>query len=232
MSDLSHLEELLPLLPEAVKKTRFGDSLKLIGPEIADAATRAADAKALIDIAQATLYVTNEQRRERLEDLVDWCSLTAQKLEAAADDSTLRIAKENYSGFKGAQNSLKQAIGEHWDSTRAKTFDPLGSYGEILALVPGLDTLAKDFGACARNAKAVTMSRGPQALRDHIIAMQAEFDRLQRGRAAQVQDPSVGQFLNAIADGRATVDDLTEAVLAWLRQHNATARFRITPSAS
>lgn len=232
MSELNHLESLLPLLPEAVKQTRFGDSLKLIGPEIADAVTRAADAKALIDIAEATSYATNEHRRERLEELVDWCSLTARKLEAAADDSSLREAKENYSSFKAAQNSLRQAIGEHWELMRARKFDPLASYGEILALVPGLEPLAKDFGVCARTAKAVNMSRGPQALHTHVVAMQLEFDRLQQARAAQVQDPSVGQFLNAIAEGRATLDDLTEAVLSWLRQHNATARFKITPSAS
>lgn len=231
MSELSQLQALLPSLPDAVARTRFGDSLKQIAQEVGDVATRAADAKALIEIAAITKFATNEHRTELLEEMTGWCSLTAKALKAADTDLTLREAKDSYGKFKKAQNSLRSALGEHWDAVRRAQYEPLSAYGDILGLVPDLGRLAQGFKDCAVNSRKIGMAQGPQALLAHILAMRAELAGLQQSRSETVKDPSVGEFLNALADRAATLGHLTDEVIVWLREHNAVGRFRVTPLA-
>lgn len=229
MSKLAHLEALLPDLPRAVARTKFGDNLRSISQDIRDVANLAKDARALLAIAVATKLVDLPARRQRVEDMFDACVVAARQFEAAKDDDALRIAKDDYSEWKKSIRALSTAVIEHWENVRSKQFDPLMPYGEILALVPGLAALAQQFVACSRQAKAISLAGGATAMLDKIEAVQSTLRVLQEQRAEQVRDPAVGHFLNAVADRKATLDDVNDEVLRWLRENGGAKRFQLTP---
>ena len=232
MNKIARLEALLPALPNAVARTKFGDNLRSIAQDIRDASTLARDARALLDIAVEIGLIDNPTRRQRIEDMFDASGVAARQFEAAKDDNALRTAKDDYNEWKRSVRALGQAVAEHWDGVRSRQFDPLAAYGEILGLVPGLAPLAKQFIACSLQAKSISMSSGAVAMLEKLQAAKATLRSLQEQRAQQVQDPAVGHFLNAVADRKATLDDVNDDVLRWLRENGGAKRFQLTPIGS
>lgn len=232
MSRIAHLEALLPALPNAVAKTKFGDNLRSIAQDIRDAATLSKDAKALLQIAIEIDLIDIPSRRQRIEEMFDASGVAARQFENAKDDSALRTAKDDYNEWKKSVRSLGLAVSEHWEGVRSRQFDPLAAYGEILGLVPGLAPLAQQFVACSRQAKAISMSSGAVSMLEKITSAKATLRTLQEQRAQQVQDPAVGHFLNAVADRKATLEDVNDDVLRWLRENGGAKRFQLTPIGS
>ncbi|MBN8190197.1 hypothetical protein JF540_26335 [Salipiger thiooxidans] len=227
---LSDAETLLKQLPEAVTRRAFGDRLSKAIHDLGDADHQVDRISALLRTANLTKYGSAQEQADALEDVIHLADKVGKSLEEAEDAETLREAVFEYSkDLKQAIATLDRSIRVHWQSIVRESFQPLIGLGELLASMNVANDLGGRLSACGRQATSVPNSCAASDLHTAISKLFADYAALQSERAAEIGEDEVGEFMNALAEKRATLSMVTPKVQDWLTRHHALDRLAIAP---
>lgn len=230
MSDaLLEAEALLVDLPDAVSRRTLGEQLgKTIG-ELRTAPYQIQRITALIETANLTGFGKPVHQREVLGEMLECAQAVGEALESAEDAKALREAAFEYSNdLNRAIAALERSIREHWRAVATERFQPLIGLGELLSSMNVPNDLGARLMACGRTAASSASAGTAPELHAGIAALSTQYDALQAERAKELGDHEVGDFINALADKRATLAMVTPKVHAWLDAHKALERLGIT----
>jgi hypothetical protein len=227
---LEEAESLLIELPEAVSRRSLGERLSQAVAALKTADHQIGRMKALIAAAEEIGYGKSEHQREALEEMVDCALGVGEGLEAAEEAETLRVAVFEYQdSLTKAIAALERHLREHWRTVSAERFQPMIGLGALLTAMNVANNLGGRLVACGQRGVAATGPSTASELLATIRELSADYDRLQAERAAEIGDDEVGDFINALAEKKATLTMVTPKVLAWLGEHDALDRLGINP---
>lgn len=230
MSDrLQTLEDLLPALPAAADQRRLGDRLTQAMLALREAAQQARRLAAVMRIAEAVGFGVTAEQKADLDELRGAAEDVADALEQADDPDSLRDAVYDYEKtLLPALAKLDRLVRIQWSAVVAQRFQPLVSFGELIAQIDGVAPLGRSLASCGRRAQEAGGTA--EDLATEILTLLKELDQLQAQRAAAIGSGDVGAFLNALAERRATLSMITPEVHSWLQQNQALDRFNVTPA--
>ena len=229
MSDqLQKLEELLPALPAAADQRRLGDRLDQATQTLREATQQAQRLRAVIKISCAVGYGATPDQAEVLQDLRRTALEVAEALDDADDPESLRTAVWDYEKtFLPALANVDRAARVQWKALVAERFQPLITFGDLLAIM-GVGDLGGRMKRCGQRAQMV--GTGPaEQVANEVEELLAEIGRLQAERSTAIGTGDVGEFLNALAERRATLLMITPEVRNWLKDHDALEQFSVAP---
>lgn len=230
MSDaLIEAEELLEQLPDAVSRRSLGERLSQAVHELRSADHQIQRIKALIETAEILDFGNEPHRAETLEDMVDYARMVGSALEKADDPDALRKAVYEYSNdLQRAIAGLERAIREYWRTIVNERFQPLIGLGQLLTSMNVPNDLGNRLTACGKKGLSVLNASSAPDLHVAIKTLLADEEALQAERTAEIGNDEVGDFINALADKRATLAMVTPKVREWLSDHQALDRLGIT----
>jgi RNA processing factor Prp31 len=88
--------------------------------------------------------------------------------------------------------------------------------------------LGQRLKSCAQKGQASVNAGSTKDLRTSIEQLLEEYDDLQDERKEEIGEDEVGDFINALADKRATLAMVTSKVREWLEDHDALDRLGVT----
>lgn len=228
---LDELERLLPELEPAIERRRLGESLGRVVDALRDSDRHVRRFKAILEIARETEFSAEPRQAEALEELMDAAELAADGMIKASTADDLRVVQDEYKKLTEAMTKTdRDGIRPHWERIVERDFKPLDAIGELLERIDGVSDLGRRLVECGRKADESVRSKPPaEALRDNIRRLREDRAALEAERASLTNEPEVDAFLNALAQGRATLRTVTEKVRDWLEQNGALDSFSIRP---
>jgi hypothetical protein len=124
--------------------------------------------------------------------------------------------------------TLERSIRDHWRTVAMERFQPLIGLGQLLTSVNVPNNLGDRLVSCGQRGVASANAGSSAELLTALTALLSEYDALQAERAAEIGEDEVGDFINALADKRATLAMVTPKVREWLADHGALDRLGIT----
>lgn len=124
------------------------------------------------------------------------------------------------------ERDLRSSLSDHWDEHVASQ---LGNVAELLALsqalsnVKGMAALSNEFGQTLL-ALIRTQSRPPSS---DGLELLAKAKDARRTLANSLKPESVSHFLSNVAGGGASLEDVSDDVLEWLRGNGSLDRFKV-----
>ena len=231
MDALDELERLLPELGPSLERRRLGESLGHVVDALRDFDRHVRRLKAILEIAQETEFRAEPRQAEALRELIDAAELAADGMLKAATADDLKIVKDDYKEFVKTMTKIdRDIIRPHWARIVERDFKPLVAIGTLLEKIDGVSDLGHRLVECGRDA-GNSLANMPlvETLRDDIRRLGEERVLLEAERASLTNESEVEAFLNALAEGRATLRIATEKVRAWLEQNGALDSFSIRP---
>ena len=230
MSDaLLEAEELLEQLPAAVSRRTLGERLGKALIELRNADRQVERMKDSLKIAELIKFGGPHHQREVLTGMVDCALSVGEDLEKARDAEALRKAVFEYTtDLNQSIAALERSIREHWRAVVAERFQPLLGLGDLLASMNVPNELGQRLKSCAQKGQASVNAGSTKDLRTSIEELLEEYDNLQDEREEEIGEDEVGDFINALADKRATLAMVTSKVREWLEDHDALDRLGIT----
>lgn len=226
---LDELERLLPELEPSLERRRLGESLGRVVDALRESDRHVRRFKAILEIAYQTDFSGEPRQAEALSELMDAAEMAAEGMLKAAAADDLKIVQDDYAEFaKTMARTDRDNIRPHWARIVEREFKPLGAIGELLGKIDGVSDLGRRMVECSRDASQ-TLARMPpaEALLEDIRRLREERATLEAERDSLTNEPEVAAFLNALAEGRATLRFVTETVRAWLEEHGALDSFSI-----
>lgn len=235
MSDvdaLVELEALLGKLPAAIESRRLGDGLT-------KAKNKLHDSDRLVDRIEALLELANEigldetnPHSEMIEEVRFSALDVGKNLESAGTAADLDKAISRYERELTTEvTQLKRGVSQHWRSVIERQFTPMLSVGTLLDRINPVSDLGKQLNACATEARSTSDSLDGRALLDHVRRLLQLRERLQARRRDELGDGDVADFVNALAEDRATLAMVTPSVRSWLNENDALDRLKVKPGA-
>ena len=230
MSDtLLEAEEFLQQLPDAVSRRKLGERLSQAIQELRNAPRQIQRVAALIETAELIDFGKQPHQAEVFSEMVEWVQTVGEALEDAEDAESLRKAMFEYSNdLNRAIGALERSIREHWRAVANDRFQPLVGLGELLNSMNVPNNLGGRLIACGQQAVSVSNTNSAIELHVALMKLLSDYDTLQAERAAEIGTDEVGEFINALADKRATLAMVTSEVHEWLVNHNALGRLGVT----
>ncbi len=230
MSDaLIEAEELLGLLPAAVSRRTLGERLRNALVELRTSDRQVERIQTSLKIAELTNFGVRPHQREVLTDMVDCALSVAENLESAQDAEELREAVFEYTNdLNRSIATVERSNREHWLTVVAERFQPLLGLGELLTSMNVPNDLGRRLKQCSQNGQASGNFTSTKDLLSNIESLLDEYEELQKERLHEIGEDEVGDFINALADKRATLAMVTDKVHNWLEAHNALDRLGIT----
>ena len=231
MSDiLEEAEALLEQLPEAVTRRKLGERLSQAVVALQTADRQIARIAALLELSQIVDFGKTADQREALHEMKECATEIGTSLENAEDAEQLRFAVHEYeNSLHKALASLERALRDRWRAVAAERFQPLIGIGELLSSMNVSNNLGSRLAECGTKGLASPNTASIIDLLQVVRPLLADYEALQFERAAEVGDDEVGDFINALAERRATLAMVTPKVHEWLRDHHALERLQITP---
>ncbi|WP_189557131.1 hypothetical protein, partial [Mesorhizobium sp. M4B.F.Ca.ET.089.01.1.1] len=126
-------------------------------------------------------------------------------------------------------DKIETSIESAWRKTVRDALGGQAALGEILTSIPGVESLGRELTKLAQRAASLEdHSRAAAARvaeRNKLVAEASELaDRLLNAGVA----PPIATFLVAVAAGPVRLSDLTDDILAWIKDHNALALFTVS----
>jgi HPt (histidine-containing phosphotransfer) domain-containing protein len=227
MSDvLVEAEALLTELPDAVARRKLGERLSKAIVALRTADHQIARMAALLDFSRIVEFDKTADQRAALQEMKECATDIGASLE-----EQLRLAVYEYeNSLPKALAALERAVRERWRVVAADRFQPLIGIGELLTSMNVSNHLGDRLADCGRKGLASIANVGPiTILLDTVRALLADLDLLQDERAAEIRDDEVGDFINALAERRATLVMVTPKVHDWLKEHRALERLGVSP---
>lgn len=226
---LLEAEELLEQLPAAVSRRTLGERLGQALVELRSSERQVERIKDSLKIVRLIKFGGPRHQREVLTDMVDSALMVGENLEAARDAEALRKAVFEYTNdLKQSITKLEHLIREHWRTVVAERFQPLSGLGELLASMNVPNELGQRLKLCSQKGHSSVSAGSINDLLSRIESLLQEYDHLQAERKEEIGEDEVGDFINALADKRATLAMVTPKVRAWLEDHDALDRLGIT----
>jgi HPt (histidine-containing phosphotransfer) domain-containing protein len=221
MSDvLVEAEALLTELPDAVARRKLGERLSKAIVALRTADHQIARMAALLDFSRIVEFDKTADQRAALQEMKECATDIGASLEDAEDEEQLRLAVYEYeNSLPKALAALERAVRERWRVVAADRFQPLIGIGELLTSM----NVSNHLGDRLADVGPITI------LLDTVRALLADLDLLQDERAAEIRDDEVGDFINALAERRATLVMVTPKVHDWLKEHRALERLGVSP---
>lgn len=226
---LGSLETMLEELPEAVDRRKLGDRLTQSLETLKTADPDIGRLTAILDLAELSGYGDTPLQAERLSELQDEAWAVGEALETASTDIDLRQAVLEYEkDFRHMLGSIDLAIRTHWGLFAAERFRPAATLGELLHRIGVESNLAGRMQDCGQRGLAIGSGGSLPELAARARSHLAELEAIQQERAGTIGQGDVGNFINALADQRATLAMVTGEVRDWLERHDALDRFSLS----
>lgn len=227
-STLERLESLLPQLPSAVERRHLGESLRKLIEAIEDSPRQIQRLAAILEIAQETGFRSDVNQAATLKDLIESGREAADMMLMAETPEHLRSVQDSYKEFIFALMNLDRQLRPHWRRIVEQDFAPLSAVGSLLEKIGNASDLGKRLAKCGRQAQEMSDKLSAVEFRDAIVRLLREKTLLEAERTSLTNDSEVDQFLNALAEGNATLLLVTLRVQDWLEKNGALDRFSIT----
>ncbi|WP_128290852.1 hypothetical protein [Afifella aestuarii] len=230
MSDaLVEAEALLEQLPNAVSRRTLGERLEKAIQELSNASHQMQRMTALIQTAELIDFGKQPHQSEALDEMIGCAQMVGKALENAEDAEALREAVFEYSNdLKQAVAALERSIRDNLRTFASERFQPLIGLGELLTSMNVSNDLGSRLIACGREGMSVSNASSAPQLQAAVEAVFDDYDVLQAERATVIGEDEVGDFINALADKRATLAMVTPKVREWLADHDVLERLGIT----
>jgi len=226
---LIEAEGLLTLLPAAVSRRTLGERLGKALVELRTSDRQVERIKGSLKIVKLTNFGVRPHQREVLMDMVDCTLSVGEDLERAKDAEELRDAVYQYTNdLNRSIAAVERSIREHWLTVVAERFQPLLGLGELLESMNVPNELGRRLKQCSQKGQASVNAASIKDLLSNIENLLEEYKILQDERLNEIGEDEVGDFINALADKRATLAMVTAKVHKWLEDHNALDRLGIT----
>jgi len=231
MSDpLVELEQLLPQIAPAVERRHLGEILGQTVEKL-----RASDYvikrfRAVLGISRTIDFKADPNQAAAESELITEGRNLASDLERAQTADDLRDIQAIYGEFARSLANVERQIRSHWSRIVQREFRPLISLGTLLERIGSASELGKKLRRCGEEAIVIRESVSADVLHTEIIRLRNLRASLDAERTTLSRDPEVDAFLNALAEGKATLQMVTERVLVWLRQNDALNQFTVRPS--
>jgi hypothetical protein len=226
---LASLETMLEALPAAVDRRKLGDRLTQSLEVLRTADSVIGRLTAILDLAELSGYRAIPLQAELLSELQKESRAIGEALETASTDIDLRDAVRAYeTDFRPLLHSVELSIRTHWGSFAAGKSRPLSTLGELLHRIGVEPALAGRMKDCGRRGLAIGNGGSLPDLAAHARSLLAELETIQQERASTIGRGDVGDFINALAEQRATLAMVTGEVREWLEHHDALERFRLS----
>jgi hypothetical protein len=225
---LLQAEELVEKLPEAVSRRKLGERLSKSIVELGTSDRQIQRLSTLIQTAELIDYGRAPHQREVLAEVEDCARSVGEALVNAEDAEGLRQAVFEYSNdFIKVIGTLERSVRDHWRALTAERFRPLVGLGELLRSMNVPNNLGDRLVDCGE--RGVSSGNMPSAMDLHsaVTTLMTEYAALQAERAAEIGEGEVGDFINALADKRATLAMVTSTVHQWLERHSALERLSV-----
>lgn len=222
-------EKLLEQLPAAVSRRTLGERLGTALVELRNSDHQIERMESSLKIAELIKFGGPDHQREVLTGMIDWALSVGEDLEKAQDAEALRKAVFEYKNdLNQAIASFERSIRDHWRAVVAERFQPLFGLGELLASMNVPNELGPRLKSCGQRGQASVNAGSTKDLLSSIEDLVDEYDDLQKEREEEIGEDEVGDFINALADKRATLAMVTSKVREWLADHDALDRLGIT----
>jgi hypothetical protein len=235
LAPLDALIAILPQIQKAKERDRLGDALRK--------ATSAAERYAWIP--------------ERLKDLSTLLDATSVKEAAGANKEDLRLelgvaldAVIRLGRILAGELSIEDLVRVNQDSMRAlpfhiekieqkvetlwresieQAFGGQAALGQVLSTIPGIELLGRDVTNLSARVAFLIDAKRPARDRvnernELVIKVSAMANRLLEAGVA----PSIAAFLVAVATNPVQLSEVTDEILAWIRQHEALTLFLVS----
>lgn len=228
---LASLESMLAELPMAVDRRKLGDRLTQSLETLKTADADIGRLTAILDLAELIGYGTTPSQAEILSELQEEAQAVGMALETVSTETNLRDAVLEYEKeFRQALRSADVGIRAHWGSFATGKFQPVSTLGELLRRIGVEPELAARMQDCGKRGLAIgsggTLPDLVERARSHL----ADLEAIQQERADTIGQGDVGDFINALADQRATLAMVTDEVRTWLEHNHALERFSLSLS--
>lgn len=230
MSDaLLEAEALLTELPDAVVRRKLGERLAKAVTALRSADHQIARMTALLELSQILEFGKTAEQHAALKEMKECATDIGASLEDAANEEELRSAVYEYeNSLPKAISAVERAVRERWRSVAADRFQPLIAIGDLLTSMNASNNLGTRLADCGR--RGLSAANGSITdVQSTVRALLGELATLQAERAAEIGDDEVGEFINALAEKRATLAIVTPKVHDWLEEHHALERLTINP---
>ncbi|AWV19815.1 hypothetical protein A3862_29685 (plasmid) [Methylobacterium sp. XJLW] len=229
MSDaLIELEALLPQIGPAVDRRRFGESLGRTADLLRDATRHLERLTALLEIARETDFAQEEAHADALSHLYEAVDGTASSMLTAANPNDLREVQEDYNDFVQELGRAETQLRRHWRAVVERDFRPLTAIGQLLRDIETTSDAGRRFIACGEAAERSGNNAGVvSAWRDAVVQLRQQRTSLEAERHTLTKNVEVDAFLDALADGRATLRHVTPGVRDWLEHNQALDGFAV-----
>lgn len=227
MSDtLLELESLLAELPVAVDQQSLGDQLNKASIALSNATQQARRLQAVLRISAIVDFEQVPEQAEMVKLARQTARDVAESLEHATDSNALRAAVWDYEKeLTPALNSLDRAVRQQWRRVVDEQFQPIIGVGDLLSRLDRDTGLGAKLENCGRRARDLNTPAAQDLLRQ-IEALMTDLEAL-RLECATTLGGEVGDFLSALAEGRATLAMITPNVHRWLTENGVLDRFSV-----
>jgi hypothetical protein len=231
MSDaLVEAEALLTELPDAVIRRKLGERLSKAVIALKTADHQITRMAALLELCRIVDFGRTADQRAALEEMKECATDIGASLEEAEDEEELRLAVYEYeNSLPKALSALERAVRERWRVTAADRFQPLIGIGALLTSMNVSNNLGDRLADCGQKGLAAANAGLITDLLATARTLLADLEALQQERAAEIGDDEVGDFINALAEKRATLAMVSPKVHDWLEEHRALERLSINP---
>jgi len=232
MSDrLADLEALLDVLPDAVARRRLGDSLNQASEKLKTSGQQTARLEALLEVADLIDFVGQGDAQHVVDTARRTAADVGEGLSEAQDETTLRESLWAYDReFLPAVAGLDRSVRSRIRTVAQDRYHPLITYGQLLGGIAATSDLGARLTAFGQKAILPQDQVATTDLPTVIRRQKLEYDALQEERTMAIGAGDVGEFLNALAEHRATLALITAEVWEWLRANDALDRFDVQPA--
>lgn len=222
---LKQVEDLIPQLPSAVERRKFGERLREAVQVLNDASQQIPRIKTLMELADVLEYSS-----ESMVEVRDAALEIGEKLENVSDPEVLHTATDEYQRtLRPEVNRLERGLRERCRVFTAERFQPQVSIGKLLTQMHIPDNLGARLVNCAQQGMQLATQGAVAEILSGLRTRLAELDALQRERSTRIPEGEVGNFIAALVEERATLAMVTPDVVQWLAEHGALEDFVVRP---
>jgi hypothetical protein len=227
--NLLELEHLLPELPAAIERRRIGENLGKTATALQDAPRQIQRLTDVLTISRETGFDTDPSQAEAVKELITTAKDAATTMQEAQTADHLREVQDTYKDFVTALMNVDRQLRPHWRRIVQRDFTPLSAIGTLLERIDKTSELGRRLTTCGSEAEQLGDRIPVETLRKAIQRLGKERAILEIERASVTKEPEVDIFLNALAEGHATLRMVTDRVHSWLEQYDSLDSFAITP---
>lgn len=215
--NLSALEGLIPTLVSAVDRVALGEGLSVAIEGLKNSSDQLRRFDALADFVPIV--------RKHVDDRVIGAAISSiekfgRTLVKAKTSEELKSISFALSPALTNIQTLEAELRRGWDAHVMKRIGPTDRLGKVLSQINEMKEVGKELIAISAKARALAQTvddAKQQSISLEKLAKSAENEK----NKATVGDKIVDNFLALLADEKATLLDVTPAVLAWIKKVGA-----------